>query len=362
MKELLYKKIADNIKIDIKNGKHPSGTRLPGVRELSAEWKTSSNTVLKALSLLENEGFVRKTQGRGIFVEPDECWNGSIQPEIELLVYDMSSPFNMMLIRNIEKSAGDYGYRLTIKSLDGTLSENKNIAGRIIIPQSSARSFNEADDSTAPVIFIGEFNPIQDFDRSYCVADTYAGFYQAARHLLESGRERIAYIGGTDDLENEVGWNACRDLLSGTGNGFRREYAVSAGGLDAGLGQSAMENLLLGGEFPDGLICCNDSLAAGAYKACRAAGLRVPDDIAVIGAGDQDIASLLEPALTSLKFPSAVMGLTAVNFIDSIVSGRIAKEEVMRSRLDMELVLRRSADTRGVDESVENPVNEGLWL
>lgn len=344
MKELLYQKIAENLRSDIRNGKHEPGERLPGVRELSAEWKTSPNTILKALSFLEHEGYLRKTQGQGIFVNPSELWSDSIEAEIELLVYDMAAPFNMMLVGSIEKAARGYGCRLTVKTFDeeDIFSADSKAAGRIIIPSKAPSIFVKGFASAVPVICIGEFNPPEAFNCSYAVADTYAGFYKAVQFMLHEGRERIAYIGASVELEDEAGWNACRDALSGGMNGFRREYAVSAGGWDAEHGQAAMKNILLGDEYPDGLICCNDSLAAGAYKACRAAGLSIPEDISIIGAGDQDIAPLLEPPLTSLKFPSAVIGLTAVNFIDSIITGKISKDEVMRCRLDMEFVIRGS--------------------
>ena len=242
MKELLYQKIAESIRNDIKTGNLDSGMRLSGVRELSSEWNTSANTVLKALSLLEQEGYLRKTQGQGIFVEPEASWSSRDEEDIELLVYDLSTPLNMSLIRDIERTAGDYGYRLTVKSFSGTdLKTAPGIAGRIIIPESAGSLASAVPETDLPTVFIGDFNPPDDFSYSYAVADTYAGFYRAAEMLFENGRERIAYIGGSERYEDEAGWNACRDLLSGTHNGFRREYAVSAGGWSAGQGQAAME-------------------------------------------------------------------------------------------------------------------------
>lgn len=350
MKELLYRKISGKIKEDIKNGDLPAGSRLPGVRELAEEWDTSTNTVLKALDELEAGGYISKTRGQGIFVQPKASWNSDAEPErvLELILYDMDVPFNRLLISSIERVAADYSFRLTVKSSSAPEKlAPLQIGARIIVPSTAPI----ANDENTAVIYTGEFSPPSCFSGNYAVVDSYGGFYRAAGFLLESGCERIAYIGAADNLEDEPGWNACRDALSGSRHGFRREYAVSAGGWNAAMGQAAMEKLLLDGEFPDGLLCSNDSLAAGALKTCRAAGLTVPGDISIIGAGDQDIAPLLDPPLTSLKMPAAVLGLIVVSFADSILEGRTGAAHRLRARLDMELVVRESAQA-AEDDSI----------
>ncbi len=377
MKDLVYRKIAESISRDIGTGKALPGSRLPGVRELASEWNTSPNTVLKALSILESEGYLSKTRGQGIFVASEAGWKGGAEKEIELLVYDMKVPFNTALVDSIERYASECGCRLSVKSfrnVAGAAAELKPGSGRIIIPESAPDVFRNGKAPVSPaVVCVGEFSPPDDFGCSYAVADTYGGFYRAAIILLASGRERLGYIGATDRLEDEPGWNACRDVLSGTKAGFRREYAVSAGGWDAARGREAMENLLLAGDFPDGIICCNDALAAGALKACSSAGLSVPGDIAVVGAGDQTIAALLDPPLTSLSLPAAMIGLTVVSYLDSVLSGRIpgggtAAGAVLRSRFDPDLKIRESfvpaSDPAEEKESGSdfNEADELTWL
>ena len=229
----------------------------------------------------------------------------------------------------------------------------------IVVPeQAPANGDGVAEHS----IYIGDFNPAHSFEGSYITADSYGGFRRAARMLLEAGRERIAYIGATDSLSDEPGWNAVRDVLAGTSNGFNREYAVNAGGWNAELGRRAMEELLLGGEYPDAVVCCNDVLAAGVYRACRAAGLSIPDDVAVVGAGDQDIALMLDPPLTSIKIPSAVMGVMAVGYLKAVEGGSIGRTERLRARLDMEIIIRDSFPAGdAVFEGVEPDIDEA-WL
>ncbi|HAK46781.1 MAG TPA: hypothetical protein DCO79_12800 [Spirochaeta sp.] len=356
MRELLYRKISGEITEDIISGKLTEGARLPGVRELAEHWDASANTVLKALDELETGGYIRKTRGRGIFIEPRSSWSGIAEKRsrLELILHDLERPFNRLIVSAVEKAAADSGYKLSIRSSES--AELGEGAAGIIVPYSvdatdGRTAAVNGSEAAAPVIYTGEFNPPHDFTGSYIVADTYGGFYRAAELLLAAGRERIAYIGSSDRLDDEPGWNAVRDLLVGTSFGFNREYSVSAGGLDPASGTAAMERLLINGEYPDAVICGNDILAAGVYKACRAIGLSIPDDLAVIGAGDQDIAPLLEPPLTSLKFPAVIMGLMAVNYLEAVETGKIAGIEILRARLDMELVVRGSALSGGRDEA-----------
>ena len=216
MRELLYRRIAEEIREEIRSGKLVPGLRMPGVRELAARWNTSINTVLKALTELESEGFVNKRQGQGIFVETESSWKIPAEREIELLVYNIKEPLNIMLMSSVEKAAADYGYKLAVRSCSGTELhiEERETTGRIVIP-GIAPVFTGAYKSAA-LICIGDFNPPENFCCSYAVADVYGGFCRTVQSLLSLGRERIAYIGASGNIEDEPGWNACRDVLSGT--------------------------------------------------------------------------------------------------------------------------------------------------
>ena len=354
MKELLYQKIFNAICDDIKDGRLNPGDRLDGVRELALHWQTSTNTVLKALDELEQAGYIRKTRGRGIFVEStqsygkedaleSEAFEGQI---LDLFLYDMDVPFNRILISAVEKASAAYGFSLTVKETADLETAESRSNPLIIVPASAPAEAVTAD-AEKPVVYCGDFSPPPGFQGSYAVVDAYGGYYRAAELLFSAGRERIAYIGGSGSIESEAGWNACRDLLSGTNKGFRRDYAVTAGGWAAEKGEEAMENLLLGGEFPDGIVCSNDALAAGALKACRRAGLSVPGDIALTGAGDGSIAPLLEPPLTSLKMSAESLAFIAVGYLVNVLRGRL--KDALRVRIDMELAERES--TSGIPEA-----------
>ncbi|MBI9106620.1 MAG: GntR family transcriptional regulator [Spirochaetales bacterium] len=360
MKEILYRKIYLHLKAGIKDGSLPAGDRLPGVREITKQWKTSANTVLKALSALEADGLIRKTQGQGIFVRERTEWTdpSAEGAELGIILYDMNEPFNLRLLSAVEKAADVRGYRLTIGNAGELVAAG--VSGIVIVPSSAEYYKSAVGALDIPVIHTGKFSPPQDFGGHYVIADVYSGFFYAAGELLKSGRERLAYIGGAEKQDDDPGLLAVRDVLSGTRFGFRREFSVTAGGYDAEFGRKAAEGLLLGGEYPDAIICSNDTLAAGAIKACREAGLRIPADISIIGSGDQDIAPLLEPPLTSIRVPAEMLGRTAAGFVDELIRGRFQAGEKIRCRIDPELIVRGSA--LGAQEDEPCAEDELAWL
>lgn len=361
------------MKTGITGGESAPGDRLPGVRDIADEWNTSPNTVLKALAALEEDGLIRKRRGQGIFVNEKGEWAGGVgdSGDLGIIIGAVDDPFNLRLLGAVEKTAASRGYKLAVGSSADSVPSV--LSGLIVVPASA----NDAEQmlipmSEVPVIYTGRFCPSMGFGGHYVISDLYSGVFYAAGMLLESGRQRIAYIGGGGYAASDPGKAAVSDVLAGTKFGFRREYAVSAGGYDADYGRRAMENLLLNDEFPDAVICSTDTLAAGAVKVCRSAGLAVPSDVSIIGTGDQEIAPLLDPPLTSLRVQAELLGSMTAGFMDELIRGGIDSGGTIRSRLDPELIIRGSAlsaaadaggaELIGADGITEASDDEGLWL
>ncbi len=357
MKELLYQKIYRHLREEIVSGSIPSGVRLPGVRELAEQWETSGNTVIKAVDLLQKEGLIDKKPGRGMIVcEPSELRSETTYT-IGLIVQDIAAPSNAGLVRQIEKYTAAAGTGLSIRSSSsGTEAaiasemEKLGCSAVIVIPSPgiSATAFSAID---IPILFTGDFNPTEKFEGNFIVVDRYDAFYRMAVHLLESGRRNPAYIGTSKELKLEPGYAACRDAGEGTRYGFREEYTVSAGGYETEQGKTAMQQLLLNEEYPDAVICATDTLAAGALKACREAGLEVPGDIGITGAGNQDISEALDPSLTTIKSPDQLTAMLCINAVSDIINGRLVAGSPIRVRLEMQLIFRDSSGTGESDGS-----------
>jgi len=144
------------------------------------------------------------------------------------------------------------------------------------------------------------------------LADNYRGGYLAAKHMLEHGHRTIALMSGHADFESTG--ERRRGFLDGLREaGVEFPAALDEnGGFDLRGGAASMQRLLALPVRPTAVFCMNDQMAIGAMKAVKAAGLRVPEDVSLVGFDDIFMAGHVEPALTTVHVPLEDMGRMAV--------------------------------------------------
>lgn len=190
-----------------------------------------------------------------------------------------------------------------------------------------------------PAVLVGR--PAGTGPASYVDADNRGGAGQAVDHLARRGRRRIATIAGPLDMG--VG----QDRLDGYRDGLRAaglaggDDLVEVGDFTEEGGAAAMGRLLeRPGRPVDAVFAASDLMAAGALRTLRAAGRRVPDDVAVVGFEDSAMARYAQPPLTTVRQPIEEMGRQATRLLLAKVAGEAA---AMHLILDVELVVRASA-------------------
>ena len=170
-----------------------------------------------------------------------------------------------------------------------------------------------------------------------------AGASAAVDHLLDGGARRVAMIGGpgerTDSRDRRRGYDAA---LAARGMGFEPEL-VADGVFTIESGYAAMRRLLE--QHPDALFAANDLMAAGALRAMDEAGLRAPDDIAVVGFDDLPIAATTSPPLSTIRQDLATVGAVAVDLLVRLL-GRDPDAVPLRSLVETSLVVRGSTPGR----------------
>jgi DNA-binding LacI/PurR family transcriptional regulator len=193
-------------------------------------------------------------------------------------------------------------------------------------------------DAGVPTVLMGR--PAGPVAASYVDADNRGGARQAVDHLARRGRRRIATIAGPQDMG--VG----QDRLDGYRDGLRAagldggDDLVEVGDFTEEGGAGAMGRLLeRPGRPVDAVFAASDLMAAGALRALRAAGRRVPDDVAVVGFEDSAVARYAQPPLTTVRQPIEEMGRQATRLLLDKVAGEAAGMHLI---LDVELVVRAS--------------------
>ncbi|MCS7178173.1 MAG: LacI family DNA-binding transcriptional regulator [Anaerolineae bacterium] len=178
---------------------------------------------------------------------------------------------------------------------------------------------------------------------NYVDVDNVVGARMAVEHLLRLGHERIATITGPLNMF------AAQDRLEGyrqalTARGIPiDEHLIVEGDFTEQGGQAAMKRLLP--YRPTAVFAASDMMAIGALKALREDGLRVPEDIALVGFDDVPLASMVDPALTTVRQPIEQLGSMAVELLISLLENP-QRETVHRVVLPTELVIRASCGVR----------------
>jgi DNA-binding LacI/PurR family transcriptional regulator len=156
------------------------------------------------------------------------------------------------------------------------------------------------------------------------------------RHLRDLGRQEIATIAGPQDMAPGVDRLAgYRDIV---GNGDRT--LVAYGDFSEPSGDRAMGQLLEAHPTLDAVYVAADLMAAGALRALRGAGRRIPEDVAVVGNDDLDLARHTDPPLTTVRQPTVGMGQEMARLLLTLLDGKPVESPVL---LETELVIRQSA-------------------
>jgi LacI family transcriptional regulator len=207
------------------------------------------------------------------------------------------------------------------------------IISSMLLNDSLVQALSEGD---LPFMLVGR-HPT-DTRASYVDADNQGGAREAVTHLLRLGRRRVATITGPQNMiagaDRLAGYNAAlRD------RGFRADPSLLAEGdfTEAG-GYRAMQQLLA--HRPDAVFAASDIMALGAIRALREAGLRVPEDVAVVGFDDLPQAARAEPPLTTVRQPTYRLGATTVDSLLDLI--KYPASSPRRIVLPTELVVRAS--------------------
>jgi LacI family transcriptional regulator len=209
----------------------------------------------------------------------------------------------------------------------------------IILPEESSEELERLLDSGFRFVVLDPLMPLDERIPSVSAAHM-SGADQAMKHLLDLGHRRVGQITGPR------GWVATEDRR----RGYRAALAAAGILPDPTLereaepeidpGRAAAEQLLDLSEPPTAIFAFNDNIAIGAIQAARARGLRVPEDLSVVGFDDVEHATIVTPALTTVRQPLAEMGRTGVSLLMRLLEGR--SFETLHVELATRLVVRDS--------------------
>jgi DNA-binding LacI/PurR family transcriptional regulator len=357
----LYQQVAADLRRRIVAGEMPVGTQIQPHRELAGTYGVSIITINKALAGLVAEGVLHSRVGRGTFVAvrpapSDGGPRGAQQPTqmLGFVLRDMSSPFFSLVAHAALQRADAAGYGLLFTSSSNRLDREEEqirrlralgVHGMIIVSMSRTYRIGEAiqalHDAAYPYVMVSYTDGA---DVPFVGVDLEQAGYLATRHLISRGHARIGYVAEK------------RGSLNGElrGAGFRRamaeanlpldetlllEYPLDGEWNDYKSGYTLAAHIASLPHRPDAMFVFNDLGALGLQDGLLDRGVRVPEDVAIVGLDDIELAARARVPLTTVRQPVDAIGARA---LDTVLATLRGERPTTRQLLQPELVVRAS--------------------
>lgn len=282
-------------------------------RVINGNYGVSEELRLRVMEAIRTLGYQPDRSARRL--------RGTASELLGIIIPDIQNPYFTSVVRGIEDLAYEHKMNVLLCNTDDDPVKQETyirvmmaerVAGLILAPSFgiAGESLGQLARLGTPVVLIDRSVPTLPFDT--VTVDNFHGAYEGTRHLIRQGYRRIAFVGG--DLELSPG----RERLAG----YQRAIADHDLPVEPDLtqldhfkiesGQRLTHRLLSLPEPPEAIFSASNLLSIGVLKAVREAGLRIPDDIAVVGFDDMPWASELYSPLTAIVQPTYELGQEAV--------------------------------------------------
>lgn len=326
-----YVDLAEQLRADVQTGKLKAGDRLPSFIELRQEHQISRGTVEKAHALLERDGLIVREQGRGVFVARPKSLSatGIIGFAGGGFTETRTSLYWAHLLDAIQREAAREKLQLLLMTTP---------TGPSILSRMDGLLFSANEENIPPMLHeLPEGFPCVSILTSIegvssVMADDYQGARDATRHLLSLGHTRIGYLvsGHSHLIERRL--DGYRDALHEAGiepslHGLRQMHprlALDSKNEFVEQGRKSVRKWLGSGWHKFGytaLLAQNDNAAIGAIEAFQEAGLRVPEDVSVVGFDGNETYDYFSPRLTTVEVPLLEIGTAAVQMLVNKING-----------------------------------------
>lgn len=311
---------------DILSGQWRVGERIPAERELSRQFGVAYMTVRQAIGNLVADQLLQRIPGKGTFVLPAHAVVRAVAPAPRALfvpaLWRRLDPYYFPdILEGFEEAltrAGQHAAIYDYASADRKdLLPSGSAVACLLIGKEEAELAERLRDQGYRVLAINRYTGRRNIPS--IEADNAGGTAQAVDHLVALGHTRIGYLhgvpGNLDALQRQRGFRAAmrRHNLphdAEAGNDFREEA-----------GYTGVQELLNAQPDLTAFVCASDISAMGAIKAAQDRGLRVPDDLSLVGFGDFSIAPYLLPPLTTVYQPRKELGQAAAHALIALSNG-----------------------------------------
>ncbi len=262
-----------------------------------------------------------------------------------LVISDIENPFYPGVIKSFETAALENGYEVLLFTTHYDPARTEQAFRKMIENKSPGVAVLTSNADPGLPDYLAEHGVASVFLQSGGASRLKAnihldfpnGVSAAVNYLHHLGHREFALIAGP---QNRTSHFAYREAVEAAMQGAGLKLRVIEGTNDVAGGEKAVQTMLSAPGFPTAILCSNDLTAMGAIRVLTKSGLRVPEDVSVVGADDIPFAALIQPSLTTVKMPRARLGRLALEMLLEIMND---EEGHARSVvLETELVIRES--------------------
>jgi len=323
-------------------------------RALNGKPDVSPETRAKVLKVAERLGYRPNRLARGL--------RSNKTGTIGVIVTDIANPFFGALVKGVEEAARKSSYSIILQDTDEDYEREEEaiqvmlaerVDGLLITPvQTGTETIERLKESGLPFVLLGRY--FDNLETDYVVTDDVRGGYLATEHLIKLGHTRIAMINGPLHISSaKERFEGYKRALAHHGIELD-ESLVSAGAVTMEDGYRAAQALIQRRKRPTAVFCYSDFVAFGVTKAIREHGLRIPNDIAIVGYDDVDFSSYIDVPLTTVRIFKEELGKQAVALLLEKVQDEVIgrKNDARRGglKLDVSLIVRESTCPKSLEQ------------
>jgi GntR family transcriptional regulator of arabinose operon len=346
----LYVQVANIIRKHILDGTWREGDTIPPEKTLCAEFNIARGTMRQALQLLESEGYLWREQGRGTFIRLIDRQNNESQSRHLAFVvpYIRDSSVSTILV-GFQQVAEQAGFSVVFNHVNNDLQQQQEVVQRLVqqgvmgialypVDSESLTGIDRLVRSNFPVVLVDRY--LKGFSTNYVMSDHFGGALRGVHYLLNQGHQRVGFVSWLSPAINMdhrlLGYiHALRER----GLEVDESLICRVEGYPT-VNRTSLIAYLTSDARPTAVFAANDQIAVALYRAATAVGLRIPEDLSVLGFDNLDISAHLEPPLTTIAQQFLVIGRQAAQVLLSRIRGEVMP--LQQITISPELVIRDS--------------------
>lgn len=340
---LKYLQIEEDLKNMILSEEIRPGDRLPSENVLSGRYSVSRQTVRKALSDLENEGYVYAVHGSGTFCSIASRFKKDSKDIAVVMTY-LSDYIFPKVISGIDSVLTENGYSIILKNTNNSRSREikcleelieKNIDGIIIEPSKSnvfckhKDLYNRLDKYGIPYVFIQGVYSVME-DKTHVLMDDEKGAYLLTEYLIGLGHKNIIGVFKSDDSQGQNRHKGYAKALAEGGIAYDPENVIWFYTEDRTVHPYVLiQDMIRSGKPIDAIVAYNDQVAHHLIKAIKEMGLDVPGDISITGYDNSQTETGTGISLTTVAHPQEELGRIAAQILLKMIRGEKVEKRVI---------------------------------